>query len=686
VLLCLLGLLATGTAQGQSDAIMASGGEGYSPYHFVDKGQSVGFDVDLLRAVAAATGMQVEVDLKPWQEARSGLDDGTIQVHVGMTISNQRRSQFLFTTPHLSQQYRIFIREDDSRIRNQEDLAGKRLVVQRGGVMANYVLDKGYTVSPIEVDSAVEALQMVAEGKGDATLMSELRGLYVAQEADLDNLVRVGDPVYQTSYSFAVNKSRPDLVPRLNQGLAIVKASGEYNELYDKWFGVLDDRRVGLADVLHYALWVILPLAGLAILTGLWTWSLRRQVARQTVALEKALDAAEAASRAKSRFLATMSHEVRTPLNGVLGMAQVLAISELDEDQRDQLTTITQSGEALEAILSGILEFSRLEQGERELETTPFCPGEMLTQAAELVRLAAIDKGLDLRLEGLNDLPGLVEGDAGGLRQVVLNLLSNGVKFTEEGWVGLFVGIKDREEDRGVLTLRVEDTGIGFRSEDQDYIFEAFTQSDSSDTRRFGGMGLGLAISRSLVELMGGTLHLNPRAGGGSVFHFQIPVTVLPEEEEAESRPQVEEWTEEVADAWSAAGLRVLLVEDNPLNQRVMCLLLEQENVQMTLARNGREALDAWSPGAFDAILMDCQMPEMDGFQATTELRKQEPGDSRVPIIALTAGAFDSDREHCLEVGMDDYLTKPVDGELLFATLRRWDRREAVVAEGVLTP
>ncbi len=715
VVLCafLLGgvLVLTGAddqALAAGETLHASGGQGYSPYHFVREGESMGFDVDLLRAVARAAGLDVEIELLPWQEARVGMAGGTIQVHVGMTISAERRNLFNFTTPHLSQQYRIFVRDGNRSIRSEGDLQGRLLVVQRDGVMANYVVDKGFTVEPLEVDSALEALRLVSEGKAEACLMSELRGLHVAREGGLKNLHRVGEPVYQTSYSFAVTADRPDLVPRLNQGLAIVKASGEYDRIYDQWFGVLEDRRPAFREVLRYAAWVILPLLALALLSLLWTWSLRRQVLRQTVDLAEARDAAEAASQAKSRFLTTMSHEVRTPLNAVLGMAQVLESSDLTPDQRDGVETIISSGVALEGVLSGILEFSSIEAGKRRLKEDEFSPAQLFHDTVNMVRWAAGEKGLEVRLEGLENLPGRLIGDAEALRQVMLNLLGNAVKFTEKGWVCLGLKAEQADDHSTLLTVTVQDTGIGISPQDAERLFEAFTQSDSSDTRRFGGMGLGLAICTSLVRLMGGRLSVQPGPEGGSEFRLQVrlrraagshepaPVEGSGSIRDAASSQEIASVQESPAgrkpakasvprpaprkqqlemaggEQWSPDGLRVLLVEDNPLNQRMMCLLLEQEGVTIELAANGQEALDVWSPGAFDAIIMDCQMPVMDGFQATVELRQREEGHQRVPIIALTAGALESDRDRCLAVGMDDFLTKPVDGSLLFTTLHRW--------------
>ncbi len=655
-----------GTAGAES--LVASGGNSYSPYHYVIDGQDVGFDVDLLEAVARTMGLDLTVQLGPWNEARDGLRDGSVQIHVGMTISPERQEQYRFASPHLSQNYKIFVRSDASGIGKEEDLSGKRLIVQREGVMDRYVVSRQYTSEPIRAANAQEALRMLAAGEGDACLMSELRGLHVLRELGLENIERVGEPVHQTYYAFAVIPTYEHLVPQLNRGLAILKASGEYDAIYDKWFGVLGPPSLSTWDYLVYVSWVIVPLTLAFLLASLWSWMLRRQVLQQTDELRDARDQAEAASEAKSRFLATMSHEIRTPLNGVLGMSQILMTSDLNADQSDQLETILKSAEALHEIITDILDFSRIEAGERELESIRFSPAELATDTLDILRPLADEKGIELKAGNLAELPPALFGDPTALRQVLLNLLGNAVKFTDDGFVSLNMGAIRLNETRSILKVEIEDTGVGLPADEISRLFEAFTQADSSTTRRFGGTGLGLAICRNLVDMMGGSLSFRAREDGGSVFQFEVELGA----DLMSVKTKTPDVTAGESIAWDPDGLHVLLVEDNPLNQRVMSFMFKKFGIKMTLASNGQEALSICDNNYFDAILMDCQMPVMDGLEATAELRRREGGLRRTPIIALTAGAFESDRDRCLAAGMDDYLTKPVDGELLLQVLQKW--------------
>ena len=367
---------------------------------------------------------------------------------------------------------------------------------------------------------------------------------------------------------------------------------------------------------------------------------------------------AEASSRAKSQFLANMSHEVRTPLNGILGNSEILGAGELDSRQRRQVELLRASAAHLLRIVNDILDLSKIEAGRLELDSAPFDLRKVAEDVVELLAAHASGKGLELTCDMPTSLHASFRGDGLRLRQVLFNLLGNAIKFTDRGSVGIRVHELSCTNVHSELRIEVHDTGIGIRPENQAMIFESFAQEDGSTTRRHGGTGLGLSISRQLVALMGGTLDLSSTPGAGSTFYFTLR---LARDDSAGIAGDTANDREILAGS-AAEALSVLLVEDNPVNLEVALAMLESLAVTVTAARNGREALAELRKRAFDVVLMDCQMPLMDGYQATREFRafeSRDPQRRRTRIIALTANALQGDEQKCHDAGMDAYLSKP---------------------------
>jgi C4-dicarboxylate-specific signal transduction histidine kinase/CheY-like chemotaxis protein len=434
----------------------------------------------------------------------------------------------------------------------------------------------------------------------------------------------------------------------------------------------------GMVTVDRDRRWIfaLLTLLGAAVIgflvTGL-TYVLHITHARKILG-RRLEELAEAASIAKSRFLATMSHEIRTPLNGVLGMADLLLMPGLQDGERlDYAQTIHDSGNTLLTLINDILDLSKVEAGKMELACAPFAPARVVQEMASLFAEMAARKGLQLTGSWASTPTRCYLGDPMRLRQMLSNLINNAIKFTETGTIHLEGVELEREVSSALLEFTVTDTGMGVPEEKRPQLFQAFQQLDASDTRQFAGTGLGLSIVRSLARLMGGDVTMDEAEGGGSLFRIRIRCALAPDLPSSPDAPPPE--PAEPPSAPGEARRRILLVEDNPTNRKVIQALLHRKGYRVECAVNGQEALDALAlEDRPDLVLMDCQMPVLSGFDATEAIRRRERelGQTRIPIVALTAGAFENDRDHCLECGMDDFVTKPVDFKVLPAVIAKW--------------
>jgi signal transduction histidine kinase/DNA-binding response OmpR family regulator len=394
---------------------------------------------------------------------------------------------------------------------------------------------------------------------------------------------------------------------------------------------------------------------------------LEERIRQRTQELEKAMHGALAASQAKSEFLANISHELRTPMNGLLGMLDLVLDSPVGGEQREQVEIAQRCAYSLLDLLNDILDLSKIEAGRMILEKVPF---DLRSVAEDCVRAQgakAQQKGIELRYDYTGDVIN-VTGDPLRLRQIVANLLSNAIKFTEKGWVSVRQSVSTDADGKLTMVLDVADTGSGIPAEKVPLIFEKFTQADSSISRKYGGTGLGLAITKRLVELQGGQIRVESRVGRGSTFTVEIPFETAPE-----AAPTVEPRFEQRTAVPATKQVRLLLVEDNAVNQRVVLAMLRKKNYVIDVANNGQEALDKLEHTSepYSVILMDVQMPVLDGLETTKAIRRNNSWDN-LPIIAMTAHAMIGDRERCLQAGMNAYISKPVQQAGLIAVIEQY--------------
>jgi signal transduction histidine kinase/ActR/RegA family two-component response regulator len=476
------------------------------------------------------------------------------------------------------------------------------------------------------------------------------------------------------SFAWALNRNHPVLFPAVNKKhTLIMHVLSTQSRIRGMFVGMLPDRQSSVDAPSLNALSIILLNTAYALeSTTLYALlrdqmhNLEQKVDERTRDLQNARQLADTANWAKSAFLATMSHELRTPMNGVIGMAQLMEMTELTDEQKEYVELLTTSGKNLLALINDILDISKIEAGKTTIEVTEFSLKGCINDVIVLQQSIISQKGLSLKVNISNDVPNIVLGDQVRIKQILLNLLGNAIKFTFKGEISITVRVLERYSGSALIQIAVTDTGIGISNNAFESIFQPFSQEDVSTTRRFGGTGLGLAISQSLAELMDGSITVESTQGVGSCFKVTLPLSVV-----SKTYPRKDETTKMTA-LWDGEPLRILVAEDNPVNINFVLSLLVKLGHDAVAVENGRDCLAALEQGEYDLVLMDIQMPIMNGEDALREIRRKDLETSRhQPVIALTAYSLRGEQERFLKQGFDGYVSKPIDITVFMDEVKR---------------
>ena len=672
--------------------LVAMGDQDYPPFEYIDKsGKPAGFNIDILRGIAAVMNLNIEIILGPWNEVRDKLEKGEIDILAGMYKTPERHKRVDFTIPHFISTYVIFVR-DGSDIKSIADIKGKDVIVQDGDLGHDFIVQNGIAGRIIIKSDWADTISALSRGEGDCALVALLQGVILIDKLGIKNLHPLTEPVLQRSYCIAVTEGNSELLAKLNEGLNILKVSGEYDRVYEKWFSVYETKNIFFHPYIRILIFLFVLL--LLTVSGIYFWNilLQRRVKDQTSELKLELEKsdqmkvelqdslaelarskeeamqskleAEKSSEAKSFFLAGVSHELRTPLNGILGMTNLLYNTDLTKDQKGLLEMLKASADNLFRLMADLLEFSRVASGKFRFEILPVNLDGFVNNTASVIKIQAEEKGLSFTVKNSSpDVILLIDKDRVG--QVIFNLAGNAVKYTSHGCVAIDIFYD------GWLNISVTDTGIGMDMAGIEEIFNPFMQKSSEGAIKNKGLGLGLAIVKLLIETMGGNIDVNSIPGKGSTFIVKIPCRDI-KLNAAESAVSINARRHMLSDV-ELDKLSVLITEDDQINRVYLERILQKKGWLIDISDNGTDAVEKSQLKRFDVILMDLNLPGLDGLAATEKIRSFEKTHGLKPsaIIAVTAHAYPEDMEKCITSGMDGYLSKPFSGKKLMDEIKR---------------
>jgi signal transduction histidine kinase/ActR/RegA family two-component response regulator len=648
--------------------LIYAGDSAAPPMEFIDeRGQPAGIHIDIVKALEQQIGVPITINMMPRAEATSAVQTGRAHLTT-LNRYESRERQFDFLAQTVRTRLSVLLHSDVRRVTGLNDLAGLRITAAPGSYTHEMLLKLPPAQRPelILVSDRDEAAQIWADRGADGMAGSGSALVWLARQQRQNDFVEV--PFETIIMNFATRHGCGPHMASIGTAVQTLREQGVVDVARERW------ANPGDSSLWRSIRWFAGGALVLLVAVLGWNRTLRRQVRERTHAVSEALalqqrltTQAESATRAKSAFLATMSHEIRTPLNAVIATASLLEQTPLTEEQRELVDVIKKGGDSLLSVVSDVLDFSKIEADKLELDSHPFDVRSLMSDTVALVERSAAAKGLQVRADIDPNFPRWVLGDVNRLRQVLLNLLSNATKFTERGRIAFSATVQPLDDDgRVTLTISVSDTGVGIPNDRLLRVFEPFTQADSSTTRRFGGTGLGLAISQHLIRLMGGTLRVTSEVGEGSTFTITLPVAVAPAPAKTSSLLSgTAQWSH----------LRALLAEDNPVNMLVQKKILTKLGVTFDVANDGREAVELASANRYDVIMLDLQMPVMDGLQAARTLRQLG---MNTWLIAVTADVTTETRIACIESGFNDFVSKPLTVRDVAAAFERVQRVSAV--------